>query len=275
MTPDRGAPSGPDPEPTTDPDAIVSRLTTETLGRPLRHFPIALTTESLALAWARRDDAPEGAVVLADRELSPRQRKGPPWTSFPSKGLYFSLVLRPGIPPEGEGLLWLLTSLGAADGVVRAAGIDVDLKWPDDLLVAGRKIGGVKVEAHLEPGAIAIAVLTCRLNLNVAPDDLPADLAEGATSTLIETGEDLPRERVLDGVLGALEDLYDKEVPALQRAYADRCITLGRRIRAELLPRGEIVGTARRIDNFGALRVDTPDGDVPVTVDSLKRLTPA
>ncbi|MFN2388973.1 MAG: biotin--[acetyl-CoA-carboxylase] ligase [Actinomycetota bacterium] len=247
-------------------------LTTAVLGRPLRHYPIAVTTEALALAWARREDAPEGATVVADQEISPRQRKGPPWVGFSTRGLYLSVVLRPGLPPEGEGLLWLLASLGAAEGLEAVVGAPVSLKWPDDVLAGGGKIAGVKVDAQLGPGQIQTAIVTFRINVNVERPDLPADLGGRATSVAIETGAPVTREAVLDAVLGAFERRYDDDVPALLDGYRARCESLGRSVRALLLPRGEVTGTAVDVDAFGALLVDGGGAPTAVAVDVLKKL---
>ena len=253
-------------------EAFETSLTTELLGRPLRHYPIALTTESVALAWARQENAPEGATVVADQEVAPRQRKGPPWQPFPSLGLYFAVVLRPGLPPEGEDLLWLLASLGAAEGIEAATGASTRVKWPDDVLVGARKIGGVKVEAQLGPGAIASVVLTFRINVNVEPAQLSPEIRDVATSALIETGGPIERAAMLDAVLGALERRYDDDVPELLEAYRGRCETIGREVRAVLLPRGEVRGTATGIDDFGSLLVDVGGKPTHVKIDQLKKL---
>ena len=255
--------------------SLESSLATDVLGHPLRFYPIALTTESLALGWARTEDAPEGATVVADQELSPRQRKGPPWVAFAGRGLYFSTVLRPGLPPEGEGLLWLLAALGAAEGLAAATGLDVRIKWPDDLLVGARKIGGVKMKAQLGPQEIASAVLTFRLNLDVTEAELPEDLRADATSVSLETGRAAGRAAILGAILSGLERRYDDDVPSMLEGYRARCETLGRAVRALLVPRGEVIGTARDVDSFGSLVVEAGSRRRTVPPDVLKKLEPA
>jgi len=251
---------------------LEEALTTELLGHPLRSYEIAVTTESLALAWARKENAPEGAVVIADQELAPRQRKGPPWVPFPSQGLYFSLVLRPGLPPEGEGLIWLLASLAVAEGIEGITGLSTRLKWPDDVLVGGRKIAGVKVETQLGPNQIESSIVTVRANLSVAAVDLPAEISDGATSLLIEGAEDYSREEVLDAVLVAFERCYSLDVAELLARYKDRCETLGRAVRAMFLPRGEVSGPAIDINEFGSLVIEAPEGPAAVPIGVLKKL---
>lgn len=253
-------------------EALSSSLSTRILGRPLRHYPIALTTESLALAWARTEDAPEGATVVADQELTPRQRKGPPWIGFGSDGLYLSVVLRPGLPPEGEQLLWLLASLGAAEGIERLAGAPTTVKWPDDVLIDGRKIAGVKVETQLGPARIVSSVVTLRINVNVDADTFPADLRERASSIALAAGSKLAIGDALDATLKGIEARYDDDAEVLLEAYRERCETLGRSVRALLLPRGEAVGMASAIDRYGSLIVGEGAQAGPVRIGTLKRL---
>lgn len=255
-------------------DPIESSLTTQTLGHPLRSYQIAVTTESLALAWARKEDAPEGAVVIAEQELAPRQRKGPPWVAFSSRGLYFSIVLRPALPPEGQGLLWLLASLGVAEGLEEGLGLTTVLKWPDDIMVGDRKIAGVKVEAQLGPAEIESAIVTVRVNLGVSAEDLPSELQGVATSSLIEGRADATREGVLDAILGAIERCYDLEVPLLLDRYKGRCETVGRDVRALILPRGEVRGQVLDINEFGSLVIAAPEGPAAVPIGVLKKLEP-
>lgn len=253
-------------------DAFEAALTTKTLGHPLRHFPVAVTTESLAKSWGRQEKAPEGATVVADQELSARQRKGPVWTPFGTDGLYFSVVLRPGIPPEGEGLIWLLASLGAAEGLKEETGLEVKVKWPDDLLVGGRKLGGVKVDALLGPGEILMAVITYRINLNVKKEAFPEAIREASTSVLIETGRPMAREQALGAVLKGLERRYDDDVPRLLEAYRGRCETIGRQVVARLLPKGEVMGKVSGVSDFGTLIIDVGGRPTPVVIDALRKL---
>lgn len=241
-------------------------------GHPVRTYPVALTTESLALGWARTEEAPEGAVVVTTQELSPRQRKGPPWIPFPGDGLYFSIVLRPAVPPEGEDLLWVLACLAAARALESLGVNDVTIKWPDDLHVAGRKIGGVKVINQLAPGRIDSAIATFRINLNVSEEQMPPELKQTATSVGIEIGSSVDKKVGLEAFVRAFDDVYDLGAADLLQGYRERCETLGRHVRASLLPRGEVVGVASDLDAFGALLITVGSRTVVVNVDSLKHL---
>lgn len=255
-------------------ERIVAALGTDrTFGHPVQYFGVGVSAESLALGWARKQDAPEGALVVMDVELSARGRRGVTWVSAAGRSLAFALVLRPALPPAGEGLLWLLASLAAAEGVEAATGLDVGLKWPNDLLVDERGVGGVRIDAQLGPGVIETAVLTVRLNVGLEPDDFPDGLRPQVTSLAMEMeGDAPPRLAVLEAILDRLDQWYEAGVPALLEGYKARCGTLGTRVRALLMPSGEAVGTAADVDGQGGLVIKTPSGHGSIGVDRLKRL---
>lgn len=241
------------------------------LGHPLQHYPVGVSADSLALGWARQHDAPEGALVVTEVELSARGRRGQTWVSVGGRSLAFAVVLRPALPPAGEGLLWLLASLAAAEGLEAAAGFDVRLKWPNDLLVGGRGIGGVRVEAQLGPGSIESAILTMRVNVGLEEEDFPPDLRDRVTSVAIE-GAACARIDVLSAILDRLASRYEAGVSTLLEDYRERCDTLGTRVRALLRPSGEAVGRAADIDDHGGLVIETPSGQGTIGVDRLQRL---
>lgn len=243
---------------------------TPSFGTPHQVYPVAVSVDSVALGWLRKEGAPEGAVVAAESELSARGRLGIPWVSVAGGSLAFSVLLRPELPAEGEGLLWLLASLAAAEGVEAATGVDVRLKWPNDLLVAGRRLGVVGVAAQLGPGQVETAVLTVRLNAALTADELPTGLRDEATSLSVE-GADAPREVVLARIVERLEARYSAGVPELLDAYRQRCATLGRQVRAQMQPSGEVAGVATDFDSGGRLVVDD-DYDAALPADILTRL---
>ncbi len=249
---------------------LESQLTTESLGRPMRTYPVAVSVEALAGAWARQEQAPEGATVVATQELGARGRRGTVWKTIPDRSLSFAVVLRPALPPAGEQLLWILSSLAAAEGLDNLGVTEVRLKWPDDIYVGEGKVGVIRVQAHLGPGQIESAVLTFRLNLSVTPDDVPdaspASVA-GATGGTVEPSV------VIDAVLTALERRYNGGVEPLLAAYRARCSTIDTRVRAGLLPKGEVEGVVKAVNDQGSLEVEVRGGGIhPVTVETLRRL---
>lgn len=239
-------------------------------GVPHEVYPVAVSVDSIALSWIRQEGAPEGSVVAVETELSGRGRRGIPWVSVAGGTLAFAVLLRPELPVEAEGLLWPLASLAAAEGAAEAAGVDVTLKWPNDLVAGGRRLGLVDVSAQLGPGRIESAVLTVRLNAALEEAEVPDGLRDGATSLRAEGG-DATREDVLARIVRCLEVRYGGSVADLLDAYRERCATLGRRVRAEMEPAGEVAGVATDVDGGGRLVVDD-DYDAALPVDVLTRL---
>lgn len=147
--------------------------------------------------------APDGTVVLAEEQTAGRGRAGRSWSSPPGRGLWLSLLLRPG--SEGLPLLPLLTGLVAARALDPfLPGSPVAIKWPNDLLVDGRKLGGILAEASWEGGATRALVVGVGLNLLQERADFPAELREHATSVRIEAGTGPPRLEVADRLVPAL-----------------------------------------------------------------------
>lgn len=215
-------------------------------GRPLRTYRAVLSTEAVALAWAR-EGAPGGAVVVADYQASPRGRGGWPWAVTSGSGLGFSIVLRPALPEEREG--WLYTA-----ATVALAGIhggDARIEWPADVHVGGRWAGGVGVQTEAAGGALAWAVLT----------------------VLLAQAEP-PRGALLAAAVAALEERLGAPEDEVLAEHRERCRTIGRTVRLRLVPMGpagaQVAGEAATTLSDGALVVVTAEGRrVAVTPQAL------
>lgn len=189
------------------------------------------------------DGAPEGTAVLAERQTQGRGRAGRSWES-PAGGLYLSVVLRPRAPPEEWGILPL--ALGAAAArTLRGMGFEAGVKWPNDLWLAEKKVGGILVESRLGEHPFVIAGLG--LNLHEAP-------AEGATS-LAAHGAAPPLEELAESLRVAFVETARRldrgESRALRDDVVGLCVSLGRRVEWE-----EGSGVAIAVDDDGALVVD-------------------
>lgn len=217
---------------------IERSLTTKTLGQAVEVYPIALTTESLALGWLRQHQAPHGALVVADKEISARTRSGGGIEN--DGGLSFSLILRPALAIDYQDILWAVALLGACAGYEQI-GVEARAWWPESLVAEDEVVGHVRVETQLAPGAIDSSVLTFRLGL-----------PEGAEQR-IET---------LDGILRSLEDLFATQPTEIANLYLDRCALKGRPIRIGLRPNGASGGTAESIDERGGFGVTASSGSV-------------
>jgi BirA family transcriptional regulator, biotin operon repressor / biotin---[acetyl-CoA-carboxylase] ligase len=216
---------------------------------------------------------PEGHAVAADVQTAGRGRHGRPWTAPAGTSLMVSFILRPDAPLDIRPLLPLLAGVALAEVVERhVPGPPVALKWPNDLLVAGRKAAGILVEEHA--GAVVVGI---GLNTDWRGIDRPADLA-GAMSLAEATGTPVDRWRVFAGLVGVLGNRYGAwrtEPRAFLPDYRDRCATIGRLVRVERM--GEALeGSAEAVVDSGALRVRRADGStVDVTAGDVTHLRDA
>ncbi|GAA2784269.1 biotin--[acetyl-CoA-carboxylase] ligase [Streptomyces showdoensis] len=213
----------------------------------------------------RADELPEGAVLVAEEQTSGRGRLDRTWTAPARSGLFLSVLLKPDVPVHRWGWLPLLTGVAAASGLSKAAGADLTLKWPNDLLVRvegeERKTGGILAE---RAGADGV-VVGLGLNVTLRPDELPVP---AAGSLLLADAVSTDRDTLLRAVLRSLEQWYgdwvraegDPGASGLLAAYEERCATLGRRVRADLPGERMLEGDAVGIDGDGRLVVATEGG---------------
>lgn len=211
------------------------------------------------VAVAARAGAPEGLVHTTDAQTSGRGRLDRTWESPAGSGIAVSVLLRPDSVPAGRWV-WLPLLVGlAVDATVRECGVESGLKWPNDVLVDGRKLAGIlleRVESPLGPAAI----IGVGLNVTLRREELPV---ETATSLELEGATETNRSIVLRTYLRNLEALYrawtaSEGDPAagIRDSYVRRCTTIGTRVRVEL-PNDELLeGQATGIDDFGRLLVD-------------------
>ncbi|MFJ9581864.1 biotin--[acetyl-CoA-carboxylase] ligase [Streptomyces sp. NPDC101191] len=214
---------------------------------------------------ARADELPEGAVLVAEEQSSGRGRLDRTWTAPARSGIFVSVLLKPAVPVHRWGWLPLLTGVAAVGGLSKAAGADLSLKWPNDLLVrvAGeeRKTGGILAE---RAGADGV-VVGLGINVTLREEELPVP---AAGSLLLADAVSTDRDTLLRAVLRSLEQWYgdwvradgDPVASGLQEAYAAGCATLGRRVRADLPGERMLEGDAVGIDGDGRLVVATEGG---------------
>ncbi len=175
-------------------------------GKPAYRFEVTDTTMREAAELAR-NGCPEGAVVTAARQTAGRGRLDRRWLSESDGGLYLSLVLRPDVAPGAAPMLTLVAGLGVARAVRTAAGLDCDIRWPNDIMIRGRKCAGILVEIETQEDRVAHAVVGIGLNLNYR--EFGPELAASATSLLLETGRRHEADAVLQPLLDAVRDYYE------------------------------------------------------------------
>jgi BirA family biotin operon repressor/biotin-[acetyl-CoA-carboxylase] ligase len=237
------------------------------LGTPLIFLSNTASTNDVAAALFASSGDHEGAVVLADGQTAGRGRRGHAWLSPPGTGLYVSVILMPRRAGHGTqratALVTLAAGVAIAEGLEVATGLRVDLKWPNDLYVSRRKLGGILAEgaaAGLAPGSPAVDAVVLGYGINVGVTSFPADLAQRATSLELELGRPIDRPLVFAESLAALahryEDLLAGRFDAILDEWRARA-PAGRGARVSwATPLGPQSGVTAGIDDQGALLVE-------------------
>jgi len=185
---------------------IREGLSTEVFGRrDIIYFSETDSTNTRAKALADQG-APEGTVIVSEKQTVGRGRKGRNWFSPSREGIYVSLILRPDISPDEAPKTTLLTAVAVAEALISLTRLKVNIKWPNDILISGKKIAGILKEIKAEMDAIDYIIVG--LGLNVNTPDFPDDIREKATSILIETGAPFSRVRVIKEYLKQYERYY-------------------------------------------------------------------
>jgi BirA family transcriptional regulator, biotin operon repressor / biotin---[acetyl-CoA-carboxylase] ligase len=197
---------------------------------------------------------PEWTVVAAGHQVGGRGRLGRSWSDAPGKALVFSVVLRPVSDPDRAPLLSLLA---AVDLISSVRSPRLRSKWPNDLVVEDRKVGGILVEARVAAGQMEHAVVGIGLNLSMEPKDFPPDVRDRATSLRAE-GIAADAGSILTRFLANL--LVPRGPEQILAAYRPVCATLGRRVRAGTVSGQEVEGRAIDLDDQGGLVMETPGG---------------
>ncbi len=249
-------------------DDVRDRLDTDRFGQALRGFETVGSTNAEAIDWAR-EGAPEGAVVLTEYQSEGRGRHGRSWTAQKGQNLMFSVVLRPRLFPDRLGLLTIAASVAVAEAVdAFVSPHRTALKWPNDVLLEGRKTCGMLLESSISGSAAAEAVVL-GIGLNVNQTDFPPALADTATSLRLATGRPVPRAPLLARLLRALEQRTDAvqsgDAAAVRAAFTERLPSVQEPITLRFTGTDRTVsGTIQGLTETGALRLDTDDG--PETV---------
>jgi BirA family transcriptional regulator, biotin operon repressor / biotin---[acetyl-CoA-carboxylase] ligase len=240
-------------------DELNALLRTRALGRTAEHHATIDSTNRRALAWAEAG-APHGALVIADHQSAGRGRRGRTWTDQPGLNLLFSVVLRTGMPVEQLPLLALAAGVAVAEGIATfTEPLAPALKWPNDVLLDGRKTCGILPESRL---GRAEAVVALGVGINVNQAHFPPELGDTATSLRLATGRTLPRRELLACVLEHLERWIERleagDVEAVRDAFTARMVGIGEPAVVNLQNGRPVAGTIRGISPTGALLLETP-----------------
>ena len=277
-------------------DEILSRLTTAYIGRELYYYDETDSTNARIRALAdagngglhgkdEGNGAPNGTLAVSDMQSAGRGRRGRGWSSPAGSNIYMSLLLKPDIAPSDAPMITLIMAYAVCGAIreVTGAGMpvlagskdagadgelpDVRIKWPNDIVVNGRKVCGILTEMTMEADYIRDVTVGVGINVNQGERDLfPEEIRESATSIRLETGEMICRAGLIARIMSLFEKEYDEflktgDLGFLKARYEDRLVSMGREVRV-LDPKGEYTGISRGIDERGELLVETSDGAV-------------
>jgi len=244
------------------PAEIAAGLATARLGKRLLCFAETDSTNMIAFRLAE-EGAEEGTVVIADAQRRGKGRLGREWSSPPGVNLYCSVVLRPPIPPVAAYQLTFLSAVAVARAVERTTSLSPRIKWPNDILINGRKVAGLLNEMGAETEKVNFVVLGIGVNLNMRRDQFPRELRHPASSLLLEGGREVGRVSFIQALLRELDLLYglylskgDEEIRA---EWLARCDIVGRTVMVSCRDY-TLTGTVTGIDDNGALLVRLPSG---------------
>lgn len=237
---------------------IASVLQTERLGRNIRFLDVIESTNNEIRRMAE-NGAPDGTLAIAEIQTAGKGRRGRSWTSPRGSGIWMSFLLRPEFAPEYASMLTLVTAMAVEKAVREETGLDCQIKWPNDIVVNGRKICGILTEMSTEEDSIRYVVVGIGINVNTR--EFPEEIRKTATSIAIECGHPVRRAPLAAAVLKAWEEFYETfkktlDLSLLKEEYNSRLVNMGREVKV-LAPKGDYIGTSYGITDTGELIVET------------------
>ncbi|MCI9447712.1 MAG: biotin--[acetyl-CoA-carboxylase] ligase [Lachnospiraceae bacterium] len=249
---------------------VASRLHTKWLGHDVRYYDELDSTnmEAKRIAEEAGNDGWHGTVVVADKQTAGRGRRGRTWSSPVGTGLFFSVLLKPEIDPGNASMLTLVKGMAAVKGIAEVTGLSPQIKWPNDIVIHGKKIVGILTEMSAQIDYVNHIVVGT--GINVHQTEFPEEIAGKASSLRLEMQaegkeESISRAQLLGAVLKYFEQYYEiylqtEDLSALKEEYQTMLVNCGRTVRV-LDPLGEYEGKAMGIDCRGELLVER-DGEV-------------
>lgn len=243
------------------PDLLRQQIRGSLFAKRIHHFFRTDSTNRVAMELGYAEE-PEGAVILAEEQSAGRGRAGRSWHSERAAGIYLTLLLRPRLSPVEAPLLTMMAGLSAHAAIRAQTGLEPDLKWPNDLLVGGRKAGGILTEMHADTSLVRFVAVGIGLNVN--QERFPGELAAVATSLRAETGKSQSRLELLARLLREFESDYNRFLREGSRFVTERFAAVssyarGKKVR--VTNGGEsFTGTTAGVSREGLLQVEREDG---------------
>jgi len=244
-------------------DDLLARLgRTAVIGRDIRVFEQTTSTNDVIEKLAR-DGVNEGVVVFAESQTKGRGRLGRKWVSPARKGLWFSILLRPELRPQETTRLTVASATALRRAIASLTKLEPEIKWPNDILIDGRKVAGILTEMSAELDCVKHVILGIGIDVNQDTDDFPADLRKIATSLRIESGEMVSRAALATEILRQLDHDYNRichgKFAAVTDEWEENCATIGRNVTVQVGDR-KVRGRAESLDEEGALLLRTEHG---------------
>lgn len=239
--------------------SIVENLRTKFIGQNILYYPVTSSTMDMA-KQAIRDSAEEGTIVIADHQTAGRGRLGRTWLSPPDSSILLSIILFPGL--EQLPRLTMVACLAVARSIEKVTGLEPVIKWPNDVLIDGKKVSGVLIESDVHGDTVNFAIVGIALNVNLDPSSIP-EISDTATSLKQVLGREVSRLQVLESLLGEFEQLYQalRRGEPIDKEWRRRLETLGKEVAVRC--GGEVKeGYAESVDDEGNLLLRRPDGSL-------------
>jgi BirA family biotin operon repressor/biotin-[acetyl-CoA-carboxylase] ligase len=251
-------------------EVLEKSLQTSRFGRHIAYYEETSSTNVLAGAIARAG-CPEGQVVIAETQTSGKGRLGRSWDSPAGKNLYLSMILRPNMKPTEAAQLTLLAAVAVADTLREFVNIGPRIKWPNDVLLSGRKACGILCELATDQDRVDFVIVGIGVNLNYARHQMPPAIRDIATSVLEESGQEVDREYFTKTLIENLESRYlgirDGGFKAVARSWNEYARIEGQWMVARVVGEREFLGKALGLDENGFLLLESAAG-VVTTISS-------
>jgi BirA family transcriptional regulator, biotin operon repressor / biotin---[acetyl-CoA-carboxylase] ligase len=244
-------------------DDIKAQLKTSLIGSEILVFEETASTNEV-IEHLAKSGAREGLVVFAESQTRGRGRRGRAWASPRGKGLWFSVLLRPTLPTSAASRITVAASVAVARAIRQNCGVDARIKWPNDVMVNGKKMAGILTELRAEADEILLAILGIGIDVNCQREDFPGELGDIATSLELETGSAQDRVALAAQVLIALDECYQTALTNFEMIvdeWAKLCTTVGRQI-VVTMGQNRIEGFAQALDSDGALLLRRDSGQI-------------
>lgn len=244
-------------------EKIQNDLTPTHLGSKILIFDVIDSTNDLARKYLE-EGALEGLVLMAESQTHGRGRMGRSWASSPGTGIYMSVLLKPKIQPQRLSQLTLLAGLAVVQAINEFTSRKAQLKWPNDILLNGKKCSGILSEYHAMQNGENAVIIGIGVNANHSQNDFPEDLRPIATSLKIETGSPIDRQTLATALIRHLDQEYHaflrEENPDVIKKWTDHSEMFGKNI-SVTKGKSVIHGTALRLDAGGRLMIRLKNGE--------------